>query len=291
MSTFSYNDYQNNAPKTSNDNNSNGPKIGWFKTLGDGESAVVRFAIHSADDFRGATTHTANFGTRFEGIPGFSGISCLNPYGSYGNCPFCNAADAGHAVIGKAKQKIFVPMLVCYKDPKTNAWTAPTPVIWERPYGFAKELTGMITEYGDLSKRLFKITRTGQKTETRYTPLPIDKDSTSCPASMIPEDFSAFEGYDPAKHDYWVKSAADMMQYLAEGKFASNTQASTPAAPAASSQYGAPYVPAAPAAAPVAPATPAQTVAAPVAPQAPQSPVEASEPAAAPARQFGGFHF
>ena len=117
-------------------------------------------------------------------------------------------AEQPDSIVSRAKKTVYVKMLVAYKDPTTGGYSAPQPVIWERPAGFAKEISAKLQTYGSLKEILMKITRTGSGTDTRYimdyAPEKIYK------PEMIPADFSAFENFQINKHSYWEKSADEI---------------------------------------------------------------------------------
>jgi hypothetical protein len=119
---------------------------------------------------------------------------------------------------------------------------------------------------------------------------------------MIPNDFSAFNNFNIAKHSYWEKSADEIQAFLATGQFPERAQvtaqqpvasvASPYSAPTAQPSYSAPATPAAvqtPYVAPqAAPATPVQpvTTAQPV-----TFPPMTSTGDPTPTRNFTGFSF
>lgn len=218
MSSFSYSDYQNIVNKAQSAPVSSSVKVGYFK-LADGEEALIRINCADTNDFKFAVVHAPVFGKKFEGLgSGFTPVSCLNEIGSYDTdkCPFCAAVEAGHEVIAKAAKKVYVEMLVAYKDTKTGAWAAPIPVIWERPAGFSRDLADKIKNYGDLRETIFKITRVGAGKDTRYT---LDFIPVFNRTEIIPMDFSAFDNFNIAKHSYWEKSAEDMSTFINTGAF------------------------------------------------------------------------
>ena len=124
---------------------------------------------------------------------------------------------------------------------------------------------------------------------------------------MIPADFSAFNGFNIAKHSYWEKTAEEINTYLTTGQFPERVQANgqqavapvtTNVAPATAPTYGyvAPTTSAAPQTAPVYSAA--------TAPQTPPAaaftqPANTYTPAAqnpatsnpTPTRNFTGFSF
>ena len=221
MSQFSYAQYQQVVAKAQTPSTS-AVKIGYFK-LGDGQEALVRINVTKLEDLKFATVHKPVFGKKFEGLgTGFTPVMCLNEVGSYSDvCPFCRAAAAGHDTVDKATKRVYIQMLVSYKDASTGAYTKAQPVVWERPAGFSKELASKLRDYGSLAEHVFKMTRIGADKGTRYSLdyIPIyDKPET------VPADFSAFANFDIAKHSFWIKTAEEMEDYLATGSFSTDEQ-------------------------------------------------------------------
>lgn len=306
MAQFNYNDYQNVIAKAQNNTGAanSGVKVGFFKLKNDQDEALIRINVNSMEDLQFATIHQLGAAQKW------MKVGCLNPVGSYSDsCPLCSAVAAGNTSIGKASKKIYVQMMVSYKDPATNQFSAAIPVIWERPAGFASEIASKLRDYGPLTERVFKVTRNGaagnMQTTYAISYIPVyDK------PEAVPADFSAFANFNIAKHSYWEKTAADINTFLTTGTFpevvkaqakaegayvaptAFNAQPATPA-------FNAQPTPAAPVATPVAPGyavpvTPSYTppvTPAPAAPVANEAP--AVQPAATerPARNFGGFSF
>ena len=213
MASFDYAAYAATVAAAQNGGNS-GVKVSFFK-LADGAEALVRFDVHSLSDLEFASIHRVKK-TPEEHWPSMS-VSCLNPLGKSGECPLCAAVDAGDDRVQKVGKKVFVKMLVSYKDANTGAWGPVTPVVWERPAGFYKELMAKINDYGDLTQHLFKLSRSGTSLDTRYTI------NYAVPAvykpDMIPVDFSAFNGFDMNKHAFWEKTYEECEEYLRTGSF------------------------------------------------------------------------
>lgn len=229
MASFDYKAYA--ATVAAAQKKDSGAKIGFFK-LPDGGEALVRFAVSKLEDLDFASVH------RVKRNPDDSfctmTVSCLNPLGHVGECPLCEAVGGGDERVQKVGKRVYVKMLVSYKDAATGAWNPPAPVIWERPAGFYKELMAKLNDYGDLSQHLFKINRSGAKLDTRYDI------NYAVPAiykaEMIPADFSAFDGFDISKHSYWVKTPEDIAEYLKTGHFPeTGNAAKEPTAPVAAS--------------------------------------------------------
>lgn len=237
MSQFNYDQYQQVVARANNPTTT-APKIGYLK-LADGQEALVRINVSKLDDLKFATVHTPAFGKKFEGLgSGFTPVMCLNEVGSYSDaCPFCKAAAEGHEVISKAAKKVYVQMLIAYKDATTGQFSVAQPVVWERPAGFSKELATKLRDYGDLSAHVFKLTRMGSGKDTRYA---LDYIPLYDKPDFVPMDFSAFNNFEVSKHSFWVKTAADLETYLATGAFKADEQPVQATATAAANQqyYG-----------------------------------------------------
>ena len=299
MANFSYSDYQNVIAKAQNNNATSNVKVGFFKLKNDQDEALVRINVNSMDDLQFATVHQLGAAQKW------MKVGCLNPVGSYSdNCPLCSAVAAGNTSIGKASKKVFVQMLVSYKDPVTGQFAAAIPVIWERPAGFASEIASKLRDYGPLTERVFKITRNGAAGDMKTT-YPLNYVPIYDKPEAVPADFSAFANFNIAKHSFWEKSVEDITTFLTtgsfpeyvkpqnaapvEGAYVAPTAFNAPqtAAPTFNTQptYQAPVTPAAPTYTP--PVTP--VVNTPVVNEAP-----AAQPTVTtdrPQRNFGGFSF
>lgn len=297
MANFSYADYQNVVAQAQA-NGEGGAKVGYFKLKNDGDIAIARLNIGSTDELMFASVHTI-------GINGkWIKVSCLNPLGSYnGDCGLCSAHNANpKGAVSKAAKKLFIPMMVSYRDPNAaTGYTAPAPVIWDRPAAFSRELANKLMVAGDLRNTLVLITRNGKAgdMQTTYSMDILPADHPVFKPDMIPADFSAFNNFNIARHSYWEKTAEEIQAYLTTGQFPerSNTQtANTAASVAAAATYAAPqtggYVAPTTTAAPVTStptiATPGVNTAIPAA--APATPA-AAPAGAAPNRNFSGFSF
>ena len=300
MANFTYAQYQNVVAQAQNNSANTNVKVGFFKLKNDQDEALVRINVNSMEDLQFATVHQLGAAQRW------MKVGCLNPVGSYSdNCPLCAAVAAGNTSIGKATKRVFVQMLVSYKDPTTGQFAAAIPVVWERPAGFATEIASKLRDYGPLTERVFKITRNGAANDMKTT-YPLNYVPIYDKPEAVPTDFSAFNNFNIAKHSYWEKTVEDINTFLSTGSFPEvvRAQAQTQA-PAQEGAYVAPTAFSAPAAPTFntqpAPATPAYQ--APVAPAAPTytppaAPVANEAPAAQPAvqtdrpqRNFGGFAF
>ena len=301
MSQFSYAQYQQVVAQAQA--SGDGTKVGFFKLKDDGDIAIARVNISCNEDMDFASVHTIGANGRW------MKVSCLNPLGSYGgDCALCAAHAANpKGSISKSAKKLFVQMMVSYRDPASaTGYTPPAPVIWDRPAAFSRELANKLMIAGDLRNTLVLITRNGKAgdMQTTYSMDILPADHPVFKPEMIPADFSAFNNFNIARHSYWEKSADEINTYLTTGQFPE--KAGNAVAPAAAAPVAAP----APAIAPQAAnayagatyAAPAQMpaqmppVAAPVnaAPAAMPNAAPVAQPAAnagAPARNFNGFSF
>ena len=298
MANFTYAQYQNVVAQAQNNSANNNVKVGFFKLKNDQDEALVRINVKSMEDLQFATVHQLGAAQKW------MKVGCLNPVGSYSdNCPLCSAVAAGNTSIGKAAKKVFVQMMVSYKDNATGQFAAAIPVIWERPAGFAAEIASKLRDYGPLTDRVFKITRNGAAGDMKTT-YPINYVPVYDKPEAVPADFSAFANFNIAKHSFWEKSVEDINTFLTTGSFPEvvRAQAAAPAegayvaptafnAPAAAPTFNTQPAPAVPAyQAPVTPAAPTYTP--PVAPAVTEAP--AAQPAVTtdrPQRNFGGFAF
>jgi hypothetical protein len=300
-STFNFAQYQQIAAQEQTQSG-DGTKIGYFKLKDDGDIAIARINLSSTDEFMFAAVHTLQVGGKW------MKVSCHNPLGmNAGGCPLCSANQANpKGSIGKSTKKMFIPMLVSYRDPNaTNGYTPPAPVIWDRPAQFSRELANKLMVAGNLKDVLVLITRNGKAGDMQTT-YSVDVLPATHPVfkpEMIPADFSAFNNFNIAKHSYWEKSVEEINTFLATGQFpevakANNQQAVNNAANTANT-YAAPATPAYTAPAQAAPAQTVPAYTAPAAPQyaapaAPMSTPATTAPdnaATTPVRNFSGFSF
>lgn len=321
MAQFNYNQFQSSAAQEES-NSSSSTKVGYFKLKNDGDIAIARINIGSTDELMFAAVHTLNISGRW------MKVTCQNPLNDFrGSCALCDAnnADPNSKTISKASKKVYLPMIVSYRDPNAaNGYTAPIPVIWERPAQFSREIANKLLVAGDLRNVLVLITRNGKAgdMQTTYSMDVLPATHPVFKPDMIPADFSAFNNFNIAKHSYWEKTAEEIQTFLTTGQFpevAKPMQAPAPAPTDADApvytrptpQYAAPATAAPSYAAPqsvpgtaapyITPATnPVQT---PVTPQyqtatspAPAYAAPVAAPATeavpnTPARNFSGFSF
>ena len=297
MANFSYSDYQKVVAQAQANSNGDGTKVGYFRLSNDGDIAIARINIASTDELAFAAVHTINTNGRW------LKVSCHNPLNmNGGSCALCSANAANpKGAISRSSKKVYIPMMVSYRDPNAaTGYTAPAPVVWERPANFSRELANKLMIAGDLRNTLVLITRNGKAgdMQTTYSMDILPESHPVFKPDMIPMDFSAFTNFNIARHSYWEKTAEEINAYLTTGQFPERAQTTAQSVPQTVSQVANNY--AAPAySAPQQPAytAPASTNSAPNAfnpygttttPQASQN-APVSNPA--PTRNFTGFSF
>lgn len=294
MSTFNYAQYQNVVAQAQA--NGEGTKIGYFKLKDDGDIAIARINISSTDELMFASVHTINSNGRW------IKVSCLNPLGANnGACGLCSANAANpKGAVSKAAKKLYIPMLVSYRDPNAaTGYTTPIPVIWDRPAAFSRELANKLMIAGDLRNTLVLITRNGKAgdMQTTYSMDILPADHPVFRPEMIPADFSGFNNFNIARHSYWEKTAEEINIYLSTGQFperASNNAQSVTTAPAT---YTAPTtapgasIPMTPTVVTNPQATVMPNVNVPNTGTAAETPVSSGGSTSTPVRNFNGFSF
>lgn len=227
MGTFDFATYEKNEAARearANAQNKGFAKVGFFKLKNKGDSAIVRINLSSNKDFMFATYHQLGANVKY------MKVACLDS-----DCPLCRAAKED-AAISKVKTRVFIPMLVSYKQ-LNGEYTTPEAVIWDAPAAgrndYAARLADKISDFGDLRERVFKITRNGEGLETTYS---IDYIPTLDNENILSKDFSAFDNFRIDKHSFWVKTAEEMNEFLQTGAFpaiatkeSTSTVTSTPA--------------------------------------------------------------
>lgn len=190
----------------------------------DGDSAIVRFPYRTMNDVTIESGHvvTGVFPNNFYG----KFVTCTGD----DSCPLCKAEDAN---VKKVVNRCYVKMIVYTTE---GGKVVLNPTIWERKAFFAdNDLKTLMTEYGDLTKTLFKITRTGSGTATRYNILPI-MNKAVYPDEAYIADFTELDTIDPVK-----VLAKTPKQYLEALNPTVETEA--PKAPVTETVYATPVTP------------------------------------------------
>lgn len=237
-----YADYQKRAAERAQRQAAQGEgksfqKVGFLKLKNDGDSALVRINLTKPEDLMLADYHQLGASAKY------MKVECTGP-----GCPLCKAAESDPN-ISKAKSRVFVPMIVAYKQPD-GTYSTPEPVIMDATAAgrndFVKVIVNKLVDFAPLTDHVFKLTRNGIKLDTTYS---LDYVPTFDNENIIAKDFTAFTNFRIDKHSYWVKSNEEINAYLETGQFPQvTTQHTTDAVPAGNAQPS--YV---------APATQAQT--------------------------------
>lgn len=257
-----------------------------------GDVALVRINYATKNDFMFASYH------QFGAAQKYMKVVCLED-----NCPLCTMANDGTDRVSKAKDRVFVPMVVAYKN-ADGTFTTPEAVIWDAPAAgrndYAKLLANKIDDFGDLRAHVFKITRNGTGLETTYS---IDYVPTIDNENIIKNDFTAFTNFKIEKHSYWIKTVDEINTFIATGSFPEVAKAETQAAPQQTAFAAPPTQPTYQAPAYQTPAQPAVNVTPTPTPNAfaaaeanpftaPTQPTQAAQSTQAPAApKFQGFSF
>lgn len=239
MSQF-YEDFtQMNAAKAARQangtNGGNFAKIGFFGSTKDAAGNRVKYMTNSGDSalvrinydadshgLLGAYLHAAGQGVLVNGRP-FQKVECLKT-----NCPICQAIAAGDKRFGKPTPRVFIPMVIAYKQ-NDGTYTTPEPVVMDAASYMIEILVQTMGDFGPLKEHIFKLTRNGTGTDTRYslTYIPtFDNENIITKASL--DDFKTF---DVSRHSYWVKSATDMTTFISTGAFPDVVKTETQTAP------------------------------------------------------------
>jgi hypothetical protein len=188
MAQFNYAAYA--AQQAARQTNSKGdlPKTHFMGEFlkNDGDFAVVRFPYTSMNDLV------------FESVHKVMGVFPNNIYGKFvtctgdATCPLCAHADDATR---KTQMKFYAKMIVYTLE---NGSVVENATVWERPSMFGdSDLKNLMTEYGDLTKYLFKISRTGSGTATRYNIIPVN--AASPVYAGYPTSLDCIKDIDPVK--------------------------------------------------------------------------------------------
>lgn len=178
-----------------------------YFAVGNGQSAMVRFMHASTDDFDLVKVHANEFTTK-NGKLIRANVTCLaDPTGiDMSGCPFCMNGE-------KVKTVMYVHLI---EYVQTQNGIEAQPKVWQRPFGFAQELATLINDYGDLRNCIFKVSRTGEKLETKYSVNYVPESRYDANVYGVSDAvYKAFEGYDADGSATMKKTAAEMENFLA----------------------------------------------------------------------------
>ena len=205
MAYVNFNDIDFNAEG----NYGSGSEIKFFSLKQDKESAVVRFIQSTTDDFEIVAVHEVEVQTQ-NGVSKRK-VNCLRGANDpLEKCPFCETNQ-------KLQRKFFVHLV---KYEQTQSGIVGTPMVWERPLSFAKDLANKIQTYGGkLSDHIFKITRNGAPRDKNTTYTVDYLPSQNFPENIYQKMENAFENYSAIGGIVLNKSAEDMIAFVRDGKF------------------------------------------------------------------------
>lgn len=190
-------------------------KVGYFSSLKeDGDETLVRLNYSTKADFKVTDVHRVMIDGKWKNVECVRGM-----YDTAEKCPLCASGD-------KRKSKVFVQLLQ-YSRGEDGKITAE-PKIWDRGYGFVPELLDVIADAVEDEKIkantpirdiVFKVRRVGEKgsLDTRYK-LKVMQPAV-VPETEFTKDFSAFEGFDSAHHDYFTKTEEELKYFVENKKF------------------------------------------------------------------------
>lgn len=215
MAKFGFDAYNDISAGTGrNNDHSEDYKVTFFTLKNDGDEAIVRFAYTSPEQFdiiSGHRVKTDDGRTKF--------VSCLrNPNDPVGKCPICANGE-------KLTMKFFVKMLV-YTQNADGTWSYSAR-LWERPASFAKLLFGYFSDYGDLSKIVFKVKRHGDHGSLDTTYDVIYANPKVYNSDIMPVDFSAFSDLKLEGYAYITRTYEELQEYVKTGVLASNKKNGT----------------------------------------------------------------
>lgn len=133
--------------------------------MADGEAKLLRI-LATADEIIGVFEHTEQFGGNWKTI------TCLDKnFKKNGECPLCLAGK-------NASFKAYIPVLD-RTDGKVKVFKASKTVV--------KQILGLVEEYGNITERDFKISRSGTRFDTTYQFFPKDPKKEDLSGYEVPD--------------------------------------------------------------------------------------------------------
>lgn len=210
MAQLSFDDVKENSSSTMRDAL---PEL----KIADGASALVRIMHTSKESFRIFSVHSGHILTKNNKNWYFK-VNCLRNVGEdAANCPICAAGGDAASV----SPTIYVHLIQYVFN--TDGTMQPKAVVWPRNAIFVKnQILPLIDEYGEsLPNNIIKISRTGEKLETKYSITVCNQ--AKYPAESFPMDAaSAFDGYDELGTNILDKTFDELVCYASTGNFPYN---------------------------------------------------------------------
>ncbi len=171
----------------------------YFTLKDDGDKKDVRFMYKDSNDVKGYTVHEVILQGRTGPYKKY--VDCLRGYDSpLDDCPLCKANY-------KRISKMYIPLY----DLSTNQ-----VCVWERSTDYFSRMSNICAKYPNVVGTTFEITRYGQagSRKVAYEIIPVAEDNTTL--ADLPEVPQVLG------KTILQKSASDMNEYLATGKFPYN---------------------------------------------------------------------
>lgn len=184
-----------------------------FFKLNNGEDAIVRIMIDSADDFDIRTVHKV----ALEGYQYGKNVNCIMEGNNPNTCPLCATGN-------KINQRLYIRMIKYVVD---NGNIIPTPVVWERSvfdkvFG-TQALVDCLRDYGALSDLLCRISRRGEGLNTVYSAtfalnlMPATKSVYR--DELYPKDVTLFGDFDVLGVSIMDKNYDELTHFVQNGYF------------------------------------------------------------------------
>lgn len=196
----------------------------------DGSSVVVRFPYHSMEDIVYTPTHRVEWPGSIYG----KRVKCNENQ----SCPLCNEGMP-------LDIRVMVKFLAYTIN--SNNEVVINNTLWDRPAAFADmDMKSLFDEYGDITKLLFKIRRSGSGRDTRYNIQPIiNKDvypdevyvANFAELNQIDPDFILTKSYQQYQEMLHPELAAARKAQKAKEESATAPQSYTNSAPVSQTVY------------------------------------------------------
>ena len=169
------------------DNSSQKQKVDFLSNYlrNNGDSVIVRFPYRTSADFDVETCHEV----AINGYKYKQKVACAR----HDNDPreMCDLCAQSIPVT----RRFFVKAIAYIPE---GSSVKIVPVVWDRPLGYAQELAEKLSDYGDLSQKLFKIKKLITAGKTSYSTDIITNTDIFKPEIYVP-DFSLIANVDPAR--------------------------------------------------------------------------------------------
>lgn len=179
--------------------------VQFFPKMKDGETLIVRFFPYKStgEVVEKTVHHSYKLGEKM-----FKDIECLRtPDMPADDCPLCKSGS-------KMSIRGFIKMLYYVDHNDGNPYEA-VATVWNCPRRFVQQLRGLMVEWGDISKMVFKLTRHGSDVNTTYDLIPANTNFYT--EQLCPIDFSAFNGFNLSPYHCLEASREEMSDWVNSG--------------------------------------------------------------------------